>query len=68
MGVTGTTPLLQAHLEHCFDSEDCKIHNPTVLEVAHALCRSDCLIYVKYEYVEGEQVDHFFVHHLSSWL
>ncbi len=68
VGATGAATLLQALLANCFNPKDREIYNPTVLEVAHALCRSDCSIYVKHEYVEGEQVDHFFVHHLPSWL
>ncbi len=68
VGAMGTAPLLKAFLAHCFDPEDRKIQDPSVLEVAHDLCRSDCSIYVKHEYVEGERVDHFFVHHLPSWL
>jgi hypothetical protein len=46
-------PLLTDMLSYCFMSVDSEIHDPDVLDVADALCRSDCSVYRKNVYVAG---------------
>jgi hypothetical protein len=53
---------------YSFAAADVQLTDATQCNVAPALCRKDCSVYYKTEYVLGEASHHYFLHHLPSWL